>query len=93
MDKEIIRHAVEKLNESLYMQKEAMAILQANGIEVTDVSVLFNHVQIHSGIERLANALGYTLTESGLRNDPTFFHKWVKYFELKKEAIDDLSAE
>ena len=93
MDKEIIRHAVETLNESILMQKEAMLLLAENGIDITDVSVLFNHVQIHSGIERLVSVLGYELTGSGLRNDPTFYHDGIKYFELKKEATDDLSIE
>lgn len=93
MDKEIVRHAVETLNEAILMQKEAMLLLRANGIEVTDVSVLFNSVQIYAGIERLAEVLGYKLTETGTRNDPTFYHDGVKFFELGKENIDDLSAE
>ena len=93
MDKEIIRHAVEMLNESILMQKEAMLLLVANGIDVTDASVLFDHVQIYSGIERLASVLGYELTESGMRNDPSFYHDGIKYFQIKKEALNDLSAE
>lgn len=91
MDKMLVLEAVKNINEAILMQREAMLLLETNGIVITDVSVLFNSVQVYTGIDRLAAALGYELTGTGLRNDPTFFHDEIKYFELNKENTDDLS--
>lgn len=94
MDKEIIRDAVEILNESIMMQKEAMLLLDANGIVITDVSPKMKCVQIHSGIERLAAVLGYTLIGCSFNEKHSaFLLDGIEYFELAKGEENDLSVE
>lgn len=94
MDKEIVFDAVQHLCDSIREQKESMLLLKANGIVIADVSPMMKSVQVHSGIERLAAVLGYTLTGCSFNEKhKAFLVDGIEYFELSKEEENDLSVE
>lgn len=95
MDKEIVFDAVQLLCDSIKEQKEAMLLLEANGIVITDVSPMMKHVQVNSGIERLAAALDLNLGECSFKKEnKAFYVQGIEWFEINKEVVErDLSTQ